>query len=286
MGIKRIVDVTFWTDTKVITDFTPEDRYFMLYLLTNPQTTQLGIYELTPKVAAFEMGYSVDSVQSLIERFTTHHELIFYSKETSEVAIKNYLWHSIIKGGKPVEDLLIKEIGKVKNKSLIQKVFRNIEDYDNLNATVKKILTIYINDNDNDNDNDVSYHDSYHDSSKPTKSKPSTIFDEVPENLLEPIKEFAKFRRESKKPMTKRAVTLLLGKLHEMTGGNVTECEKILNQSIMNGWTSVYPLKNDGNPFKEALRKELEYEQSGSNCGDGGYKEGISKLIQGPGGNR
>ena len=105
---------------------------------------------------------------------------------------------------------------------------------------------------------------------KNKKENKGTIFDDVPCDLLEPIKEFAKFRKESKKPMTKRAVALLLGKLQEMTGGNVAECEKILNQSIMNGWTSIYPLKVDKtkeavNPFDELLRKELENEQSRNN---------------------
>ena len=28
---------------------TPEDKLFMVYLLTNPHTTQLGVYEITPK---------------------------------------------------------------------------------------------------------------------------------------------------------------------------------------------------------------------------------------------
>ena len=58
MGIKRLVDTSLWTDGKV-DEFTPEDKYFMLYLLTNPFTTQLGIYELSIKQAAFQMGYSV-----------------------------------------------------------------------------------------------------------------------------------------------------------------------------------------------------------------------------------
>ena len=35
-----------------------------------------------------------------------------------------------------------------------------------------------------------------------------------------------------------------------------------------------------GNPFKEALRKELENEQSGSNGNNGGYQGGLSKLLQ------
>ena len=52
MGIKRVIDVTFWTDAKT-DEFSAEDRYFYLYLLTNPQSTQLGIYELSIKQAAF-----------------------------------------------------------------------------------------------------------------------------------------------------------------------------------------------------------------------------------------
>ena len=37
-----------------------------------------------------------------------------------------------------------------------------------------------------------------------------------------------------------------------------------------------------GNPFKEALRKELQNEQSGSNSDNDGYQGGLSKLLQEP----
>ena len=159
MAIKRPVDTSFWTDGKV-DEFTPEDKYFMLYLLTNPFTTQLGIYEISLKHAAFQMGYSLESVQALIERFESKYKIIIFSPGTNEIAIKNFLCHSIIKGGKPVEDCLNKELLKVKNKSLIDIVFKHIASKDNLNQTVKKVITEYLNknnnefDNDNDNDND------------------------------------------------------------------------------------------------------------------------------------
>jgi len=161
MAIKRLVDTSFWTDGKV-DEFTPEDKYFMLYLLTNPFTTQLGIYELSIKQAAFQMGYSVEAVQALIERFENKYSVIIFSKETSEIAIKNFLRHSIVKGGKPVEDCIRKEMLKVKNRSLIDAVFNHIADKSDLNQTVKKIVNEIINnndnnnefDNDNDNDND------------------------------------------------------------------------------------------------------------------------------------
>lgn len=164
MGIKRIVDTGFWTDGKV-DEFTPEDKYFMLYLLTNPFTTQLGIYEISIKQMAFQLGYSLESVTALLDRFENKYGVIIFSKPTNEIAIKNFLRHSIMKGGKPVEDCLRKELKKIKNKDLIYAVFQHITDYDNLNDTVKKIVNEYEIENDNDNDNDVSYHDSYHESS-------------------------------------------------------------------------------------------------------------------------
>ena len=186
MGIKRIVDTSFWIDGKV-DEFTPEDKYFMLYLLTNPFSTQLGIYEISVKQVAFQMGYSMDSVRNLIERFENKYGIIIFSKSTNEIAIKNFLRHSIIKGGAPVRDCLIKEMKAIKNKELIVRVFSHIKGSEDLNETVKNIIKEYEekngslsysneNDNDNDNDNEVSYHDTYneslHVSSKPKPKKP------------------------------------------------------------------------------------------------------------------
>ena len=170
MGIKRIVDTSFWTDGKV-EEFSPEDRYFMLYLLTSPQTKQLGIYEFSKKRAAYELGYSLDVINVLLDRFETKYGVIAYSNETNEVAVKNFLRHSIIKGGKPVEDCILADMAKVKDKSLISFVFNHISGRDDLNSTIKKIINEYENDNDNDNDNDVSLPRYVHDTSTYRKKK-------------------------------------------------------------------------------------------------------------------
>ena len=197
MGIKRVVDTSFWTDDKVIENFSPEDKLFMLYIMTNPHTTQLGIYALSKKVMAFETGYSTDTISVLLDRFETKYDLIKYSNETKELAIKNYLRHSIIKGGKPVEDLLTKEISNVKDKSLLQYVFDGISSFDNLNGTVVVILPL-LNQNDNekqneiqndnvsenDNDNDVSYHESYHES---WTNRPKEEFETDTDSRLTPL---------------------------------------------------------------------------------------------------
>lgn len=170
MATKRIVSTSFWTDRKVDT-FSPEDKYFMLYLLTNPHTTQLGIYEFSIKHAAFEMGYSTETILALLDRFQNRYKVIMYSEEYGEIAIKNYLKHSIVKGGKPVFDCLKKEIGEVKDQNLIR--FVCDANTNNENETVVSFIK-YIkenynnifndNDNENENDNERIVDDSYHDS--------------------------------------------------------------------------------------------------------------------------
>lgn len=179
MGIKRIVDVQFWNDDKVLEYFSPEDKLFMLYLMTNPHTTQLGIYPINQKHMSFELGYTIDVINVLLDRFENKYEMIKYSNETKEIAIKNYLKHSIVKGGAPVRDCLIKELKQVKDKTLISYVFGNIKGSSTLNMTVTNLIEEYEkengelvyfnakeksnkkendnnNDNENENDNEVS----------------------------------------------------------------------------------------------------------------------------------
>ena len=157
MGLKRIVSTDFWTDGKV-DDFTPEDKYFMLYLLTNPSSTLLGIYEISIKQAAFQMGYSPETVVGLIDRFQNKYSVLLYSKKTGEIAIKNYLRHGIVKGGKPIADCLTSDINGVKDKTLIDAVFEHVIKYKDLNPTVLRVISNYMSggngqDNEQDNDN-------------------------------------------------------------------------------------------------------------------------------------
>jgi len=58
------------------------------------------------------------------------------------------------------------------------------------------------------------------------------------------INDFKDFRKGIKSPMTDRAVELLRLNLNKFTDDDETKIA-ILNQSIMNGWKSVYALKDD-----------------------------------------
>ena len=74
------------------------------------------------------------------------------------------------------------------------------------------------------------------------------IYSDVPE-LNEAIIAFIDYRKGIKKPMSDRAITLLLGKLNKMSN-SVQEQIEILNQSILNGWQGIFPLKSDSGSGK------------------------------------
>ena len=70
------------------------------------------------------------------------------------------------------------------------------------------------------------------------------------EKFLETYSDFKNMRDDIKKPMTERAEKILLTKLKKLAGENNEELAiKILEQSILNNWQDIYPLKevNDGN---------------------------------------
>jgi hypothetical protein len=82
--------MSFWTDSKVDDDFTPEDKYFFLYLMTNPHTNICGCYEISMKQMERETGYNTDTVKRLLHRMEKMHNVIRYSEKTKEVLIVNW----------------------------------------------------------------------------------------------------------------------------------------------------------------------------------------------------
>lgn len=91
MAIYRNIQMSFWTDTKVADEFTPEDKYFYLYLFTNPHTNLAGCYEIGIRHIVNETGYSKETVERLLKRFSEEHKVAYYNNETKEILLVN--WH-------------------------------------------------------------------------------------------------------------------------------------------------------------------------------------------------
>ena len=171
---KTIVERDFWNDDLIIDKYSPEDKLFMLYLMTCPRGSTIGIFKLPIKLMAFEIGYSPEAIRVLIDRFQDKYGKIKYSLDNQEIAVKNTLKYSISKGGRPVEDMVARELRQVENGDLLIFVYQNMANFWNksqraIDKTVKVLFeneisrrNIYIN----ANANAKSYPDSYDDSSE------------------------------------------------------------------------------------------------------------------------
>ena len=140
MALYRQIFIEFWKDPKITEEMSPEDRYVLLYLLTNPYTTQIGIYQITKRQMAFDLGYSTEAVGAILTRFEKNLGLIRYNDETREIAIKNWGKYNLKRGGKPIMDCIKGELSKVKDKKLIEYVAISIP-----NNTIKDEFLRYAN---------------------------------------------------------------------------------------------------------------------------------------------
>lgn len=64
------------------------------------------------------------------------------------------------------------------------------------------------------------------------------------DDLNAAILAFIDFRKKIKKPMTEHAIQLMIDKLCKMSP-NIEDQIEILNQSVLNGWQGIFPLKQE-----------------------------------------
>lgn len=107
------------------------------------------------------------------------------------------------------------------------------------------------NEYDNDSDNEEYIHTptkaracAHAEVEKPRKKSEPVKYSDDPD-VDEAIHEYIKFRKGIKSPMTERAITLIINRLNSLSHDK-DEQIKIINQSIMRGWKSVYPLEDGG----------------------------------------
>lgn len=125
MAIYRNVSTNFWKDTKVMDLFSPEDKYFMLYCLTNGYTNLCGCYEISVKQMAKDTGYNEETIRTLLERFTNKYRMIGYDFDTNEILIANWHKYNWTSSGKLDKPLLndIKAIKSPKFKDFLTNLY-------------------------------------------------------------------------------------------------------------------------------------------------------------------
>ena len=83
----------------------------------------------------------------------------------------------------------------------------------------------------------------------------SVIEDEELKNLYY---EFIKMRKLIKSPMTDRALITLIDKVNSLEPVSIERRKQLLENSIVNNWKSVYPLKDDETDVKSDRQKSFE----------------------------
>ena len=114
MAKGRLVSTSFWTDSKIVDDFLPEDKYLYLYCLTNPHTNLCGCYEVSIKQISDETGYDRAVVQKVLQRLDEVHGVVQYSTRTKELLIRHwsrYNWSASDKLNRP----LLEELQGIKD---------------------------------------------------------------------------------------------------------------------------------------------------------------------------
>lgn len=281
MGIKRIVDTDFWTDIDVIDNFSIDDKFFALYLYTNKHTRQSGIYKLPKKYISFETGYSKEVIEVLLERFEKQYKRIKYNHDTQEIALLRYTSFSVVKGGKPVEDCIIRDLQTIKDNELIKATYKEMEDTWNASTRVvdekiKKIFFSFINDNDNDNDNDNENDNENeiivgvtpNDTSNESSSSKNKYYKNI--DLDDAVKEFIKHRKTLRKPMTPAAVKNFINKLDREFKTDEEKIEAI-NYAILRGWLSVEKAWIDNAKRSNGSLKTIEQSQKEAEERWGGF---------------
>lgn len=72
----RSVNTKFWDDS-FIQDLTSSEKLLFLYLLTNPLTNILGIYEISIKRMMFDTGLKEEEINNALKRFETIRKAFF-----------------------------------------------------------------------------------------------------------------------------------------------------------------------------------------------------------------
>lgn len=126
-GDKKIVDVKFWEDDLIMDKMTNEERYFFLYLMTNPKHRLCGIYRLPLREIKFVAN--LDNAEELLKKFEEEYKIISYNYDTQEIAVFNVLKYSIVSGGNPLTKQLIKELERVEDGKLILTVYNQMFNF-------------------------------------------------------------------------------------------------------------------------------------------------------------
>lgn len=124
----RFIQSEMWNDSKFADDFTPEDKFFWLMLLTTRYGNLAGCFEFSKKQMSNDSGYNEQTIENLLYRFINIHKIIDYDYETKEILILNWHKYNWTKSPK-FKVSLDKFVEKIKNEKFKNHIIKSYEIY-------------------------------------------------------------------------------------------------------------------------------------------------------------
>ena len=239
MANYRQVHKAIWSDPD-FQEYSSQGKLLFIYLCTNANTTESGLYPITHKTIANETDIPIKTVRELLGNGFKN---VSYDCPTKTVFVHRFLKYN--GGGRP--DLLFKAIQKENERiqSPLWKKFNEV--YPFLNGDFKtENLNFYTN----------SITNSISISIDPLTKGLGTVGKQLKDdsNIIElpdwlPVdnwNEFREHRKELKAKMTPKAEKKAINKLGVLRDkGN--DPVKVIDQSIEMGWKGIFPLKEENN---------------------------------------
>lgn len=126
MAIYRTLYTKFWEDDKILDEMSMEEKFFYIYLLTNPRVKQCGCYEISFQQIFLQTNISKENAKRIIEKFEKELNLVKYSKSTKEILLLNfhkYNWTP----SHLIKTCIEKELNEIKEPIFIEYIKKKIE---------------------------------------------------------------------------------------------------------------------------------------------------------------
>lgn len=186
MGNYRLIQIDFWEDS-FIEGLSAKEKYFYLYLLTNPKANVCGIFELTVTAMRHHTKLSIQDINDLIGKLREH-KRVKYNADCGEMFVCNWLKYNLNISPK-VQVRMVEELKKVKTREFVED-FGNIlaklgygmdtvgilyEYFIAINININMNKNIYMNINRNINIDNIIGIDVSQPKSIPQPKKPDDI---------------------------------------------------------------------------------------------------------------
>lgn len=262
MSKLRSVSTNFWTDP-FIEDLSPNEKLLFLYLITNPKTNMLGVYEVSIKKMSYETGLNKDVIEKALKGFERLGKVKYVK---NHIVLLNFLKHQNFNPNmkKSAIDIYNSLPNDLKDNDLEVSKDDYIKGFERLSKALLMVRKIEI---------ETEYETKEEIETKTegeSKKTPSLKVDLI-DNLVWPYNTdnfktqwavWKKYKNDEHKFKFKSTVSeqAALKVLSDISGNDEQKAIDIIHQSIANGWSGLFELKNQKNGSKQSQGR-ISHEQ-------------------------